>query len=97
MEQLYNYIRINLRLGSFEEGYINHCRVYGEILEVDDDWYWYMSAYYPDSIDIYLYMKSGCLYLEFENEVLWWNDELGAYVEIPDDIDIVGCYNGRHI
>ena len=85
MEQLFNYIRINLRLGSFEEGYINHCRVYGEMLVVDEDWYWYMSAYYP-SIDIYLYMKSGCLYLETSVEVLGWNDELGMYTKIPDDI-----------
>ena len=90
MEQLYNYIRINLRLGSFEEGYINHCRVYGEMLVVDEDWYWYMAAYYPDSIDIYLYMKSGCLFLETGVEVLEWNDELGMYTKIPDDIDVGG-------
>ena len=90
MEQLYNYIRINLRLGSFEEGYINHCRVYGEMLVVDEDWYWYMAAYYPDSIDIYLYMKSGCLFFEMGVEVLEWNDELGMYTKIPDDIDVGG-------
>lgn len=90
MEQLYKYIRINLRLGSFEDGYINHSRVYGEILVVDDDWYWYMSVYYPDSIDIYLYMKSGCLFLETGIGVLEWNEDIGMYTEISDDIDVVG-------
>lgn len=95
MEQLYNYIKINLRLGSFEDGYINHCRVYGDFLLIDDDWYWYMSAYYPDSIDIYLYMKSGCLFLETGIEILEWDEVLGMYTQIP--IESVDDYNGTDI
>lgn len=106
MEQLKNYIRVGFSLGSFEEGYINHCRVHGALLVVDNsDWYWYMRACYPGLLDRYLYMKIGCLYLEAGVEVLELDDELGVYKHklgtyryISDNKDVDGdCYNGTDI